>query len=115
MALNYTQITIAGSNNSRGNTYNDPYRCNYSVQSESGDTYLAFQKKGASLRNLPIGTRLKIGWKFNTNKNGKQEKIIQWFDILSTPQVLQYHCPIGYLPTQDIDTEYAKILHIMGK
>jgi hypothetical protein len=115
MPLNYDHITIASSSNSQGTTHNDVYRCKYTICSQAGETYVAFQQKGATLRNLAIGTQLKIGWGFDADKFGHQRKIIQWFKVISTPKVTQYHCQTGTFCTQDIDTEYAKILQIMGK
>lgn len=115
MALHYTNIAIASSGNSQGRTHNDAYRCNYTIRSQAGETYIAFKQKGATLRNLPVGTQLKIGWTFNTNQFGHQQKVIQWFKILSTPKTTTYHCRAGNLPIQAIDDEYAKILQVMGK
>ena len=115
MALNYDHITIASSGNSQGRTHNDAYRCNYTICSQAGETYIAFQQTGATLRNLPVGTCLKIGWQFNTNKFGHQRKVIKWFKTLSTPKVTQYRSKVGSLSTQAIDDEYAKILQLMGK
>jgi hypothetical protein len=115
MPLHYERITITNSDNSQGNTHNDPYRCRYKIKDQSGQSYIVFGKKGATLRNLPLGTVLKIGWKLKANQFDYQEKIIEWFEVLSTPKVTDYRCRMGTLPTQDIDQEYAKILQIMGK
>jgi hypothetical protein len=115
MPLNYDHITIASSSNSQGKTHNDVYRCQYIIRSQAGDTYFAFEQKGATLRNLAIGTKLKIGWKFDGNKVGYQRKIIKWFKVLSMPKTTEYHCQTGTFSTQEIDSEYAKILQIMGK
>ncbi|MEB3226350.1 MAG: hypothetical protein VKJ86_11175 [Synechococcus sp.] len=114
MPLNYDNITIADSTNSSGRTFKDAYRCNYRITDQAGNTYVAFKQKGATLRNFPRGTQLKIGWKWNKSIYGQQEKVIQWFKILATPKAQTYKTPVGELPTADIDLKYRKLLQIMG-
>lgn len=114
MPLNYSHITIASSKHSSGRSFRDAYRCNYTITDQAGNIYVAFKQKGATLRNFPHGTQLKIGWKWNKNIYGQQEKVIQWFQILATPKAQTYKTPVGELQTADIDLKYEKLLRIMA-
>lgn len=117
MPLNYQNITIANSYHSGGKTKQDRDRCQYWIESKDGEKYLAFKEKGSILRNLPIGTCLKIGWVLdqNTYKSMvKQNKIIQWYEIISTPEKTTYETKAGTLPVSEIDQEYEHLEKIMG-
>jgi hypothetical protein len=113
-SLTFDDIIIARTSNTAGNTTGDPYRCRYDIFVESGEKYVAFNGKGATLLNLELGTKLRIGWKLITNRYGSPQKLIQWFEIISAPQVTSSTPSLNPFSVANIDAEYAHILAMMA-
>ncbi|QUS60971.1 hypothetical protein IQE94_02080 [Synechocystis sp. PCC 7339] len=113
-SLTFDDITIARTSNTAGRTTGDPYRCRYDIFTDTGETYIAFNGKGATLLNLAPGTKLRIGWKPLTNRYGSLQKSILWFEIISTPQVTSPTQSFNSLSVANIDAEYAHILAMMA-
>lgn len=112
--LNYEVITIARTSHTAGRTTGDPYRCRYDIFTETGEKYVAFNGKGATLLNLAPGTKLRIGWKFLDNRAGRPHKSILWFEILTTPKVAPQTQSSNNFSAANIDAEYAHILAMMA-
>ncbi|MBD2654781.1 MULTISPECIES: hypothetical protein [Synechocystis] len=112
--LNYDNITIARTSNTAGKTTGDPYRCRYDIFTETGEKYVAFNGKGATLLNLAPGTKLRIGWKFLDNRCGSPHKSILWFEIVSTPAVTSSSQSSNKFSMANINAEYAHILAMMA-